>query len=303
MALVLAVLPVFAWWAVRRGDRLGVAVLVLGLAFLAQCTVQSDYPERKMLILLPLIVPIAVGGILRLGELRAWVRAEPRRRRWLVAWAGWVLVVAVVTLAVTLPARLVPWGPLADILGLPARARFTWTGSIGGLIVLGGAIGVPALLVLLAAWDRPRVARVAGGLLLAVMLVPLAGLDARYVFTHVTSRYRDTMIDEATRIDGTVTTVDGYAMQLYNTSRPVLEGYVFGMSEEAYEQAVVRFHAEGRGSYLYDYADPGAPTRWERLGFRLVERLPIQLPRDRVLGVFVYDPQGARTVRAIVSGP
>jgi hypothetical protein len=44
---------------------------------------------------------------------------------------------------------------------------------------------------------------------------------------------------------------------------------------------------------MYAYADPKSRTRYEALGFRLVETLPVLLPRGATLGRYVFDSTGA----------
>ena len=58
-----------------------ITVLALAVAFAAQATVQSDYPQRKMLLLLVFAVPVAVGGLLRLHDFSAWAGGRTRAAR------------------------------------------------------------------------------------------------------------------------------------------------------------------------------------------------------------------------------
>jgi len=291
MVLVLVMLPVFAWWTSRSHDRLGMAVLALGLAFVAQTAVQSDYAPRKMLVLLPFALPIAVGGLARVGGWREWVAAS-RRRRWFAAL--WITGVAVATVVIIAPPNLSHWAFARRVLGAPLPADLSYrAGLAGALVTLGALIGTMGVLGLVAGWRRPRLARIAGAALVTAMLVPLVVLDVRYVFTDVRTTYRDAMIAAGPDVNGEVTAGGAsYAMQLYNSSRPVLQGYVFGMTVPEYERAVVRYFAEGRATSMFAYADPGS-TRWTDLGFRLVETYPIALPYGHVMGRFVY--AGPRT--------
>ena len=167
-------------------------------------------------------------------------------------------------------------------------------------MVIGALVGVPALLAVLAAWTRPRLARMAAAVLVVAMLGPLAVLDGLHVFTRVTTTYRDAMIDAGPLVNGRVTGGLSYAMQLHNSSRAVLasavsasgwgQGLPLDEATEQYEQTLVRLFAEGRASYLYAYAGADALDRWTPLGFRLVETLPIILPKGRQMGLWIYDP-------------
>jgi hypothetical protein len=293
MALALAVLPVFGWWTLRKGDARGIAVVSFGLAFVLQTALQSDYPERKMLVLLPLLIPVAAGGVLRLGEWRDWIAQARHGRAILVAWSGWAVAVSCLALLLTVPVHLLDWRVMARSLKMPPIRELTYGGSGGSAVLLGAVLGIPALLVLLAAWRNRSVARAAAAILVIAMVGPLLAFDARYVFTHVTWTDRDAMIAEGARIDDKVIAGGGSSMQLYNSSRAVLPAAVAAtgkLPDATYDATLVRYFAEGRASYLYAYAGDDAIARWSPLGFRLVETLPIILPKGKQMGVWVYDP-------------
>ena len=287
MAMALAGLPAFAWWTWRSRNPLGLAVLAFGVAFAAQAVVQSDYPNRKMLMLLPFALPIAVGGALRMPAFVDWVR---ERRLRLAAWVVYLAAVVVGSAILILPPGLVHWTRLAHLFGLPSAAEIAYRdGTLGLVLVLAGLAGVAAVGVLFLAWRRQAIARLAAVALLATMLGPLAAFDMRYVYTDVTTTYRDAMISVGQLPDAAVIAGgSSHAMQLYNSSRAVLQGNVFGMTVSAYEAAVVRFFAEGRARWLFGYSDPAGQARWTGLGFRLVETYPIVLPKDRRMGRYEY---------------
>src|SRR3954451_9677548 len=97
------------------------------------------------------------------------------------------------------------------------------------------------------------------------------------------------MITAAPTTSGALTARgSSYAMQLYNTSRPVLEGYPFGMTVAEYEQAVVRYFREGRAVGMFAYADAGGRRRWESLGFKLDHMLDIVQPNGQHIGYYVF---------------
>ncbi len=301
MVVTLLALPAFAWWTRRSGDRLGIATLSLAAAFAAQAAIQSDYPERKMLILLAFAVPIAAGGVLRAGAWRSWL-AERRGRT--VAAVAWLAIVIAGTLLIVLPPAWTHWPALARALDLPRAASISYrVGPAGKLIVAGALVGVVAIVALLAGWRRVVVARVAGVVLLGAMLVPLLYLDRAHVFAHVRTTYRDALIEVRPVVDGQTTAGSlSFGMQLYNTGMPVLEGYVYGMTRAEYEAAVVRFFEEGRATALFSYATGESLARWTNLGFRLVETYDMVLPKREVMGRYVFDPPaGRRRVQLVVA--
>lgn len=285
-ALTLLVLPVFAWWTVRSRSPLGTTVLALAGAFAAQCTIQSDYPQRKMLLLLAFAIPIAVGGLLRLSSFLDSIRVRNPLR---ITAAAWLIMVVLGTLVLLAPPDLSHWRVLARVLGLPAAAGMGYrVGDEGRLLFACALAGVAATVVLAISWRHARRARITGIVLLVAMLLPLVALDLRYVFTNVTTAYRDAMRSVASLPDHSVIGGSGHAMLLYNDAKAVLQGNVYGMTVSEYEVAVVRYYAEGRARWMFGYADGAGRARWTPRGFRLVETYPIDLPKGRILGRYEY---------------
>jgi len=237
--------------------------------FVVQAGFVADYPARKFLAILAVVVPIVAAAALDLGAFRAWAI----ERRWRqAALLGWLAATVAITL---LEIRFRPFG-----------------GLIGLSITIAAGVGSAAIVALTLLRGRAVTAIATTALALA-MLVPIVGADVRFVFRNPAFTYRDAQIAVAPVVNGT-TTAGGlsFGMQLYNSSRPVLHGYFFGMTRSEYEQDVVRMFAEGGASSLFDYVDDTPRMRWEALGFSVVETYDITLPRGRVLGRYVFDPAG-----------
>jgi hypothetical protein len=270
LGLFLASLPVFVWSLVRRPSPTGV-LIGSGLIFLvAQTAVVADYPARKGLMLLPFALPIAMTGILLLGPFREWLGM----RRWRLMAAGvWLVVALAITLLET---------PLRPV---PAH------GTVLAMIVAGaGVVGVVAIAIVAVARRIGIVLPAMATIGLAV-LAPLLYADAAFVYRHATFTYRDAQVEVRPVIDGQLTAGGwSFGMQLYNTSRPVVNGYFYGMSRSDYEHNVVRMFAEGRASSLFAYVNAGTRSHLESLGFRLVDTYDILLPRGQILGRYVFAP-------------
>ena len=269
LALFLASLPVFGWSAIRRPNPTTVFIGA-GLVFLmAQTAVVADYPARKGLMLIVFALPIAATGTLLLGPFRDWLRE--RRRRVLLA-AAWLVIVLAVTLLES-PLQRMPHGAVLAV-------------------VVAGASVVALAGIVVVALSRPGAVRVAG--LAAVglaVLAPLSYADAAFVFRHPTFTYRDALIQVRPVVDERQNAGGwSFGMQLYNTSRAIMNGYFYGITRSQYEQNVVRAFSEGLASSMFDYVDDLTQSRWESLGFQMVETYDIVLPRDQVLGRYVFDP-------------
>jgi hypothetical protein len=292
LLLFLLSLPVFTWQAIRA--RRPSAVLIasaIGLVLLQSLFV-ADYPVRKYLILLVLVVPVVVEGILRADDYLAWAR---RGRGRSIATLAWALLAVAALVSLLLPSGLAPVLGLYQLVGEP---RVTVDGHRNATLALvvhvAGAIGVAAILVGLLL--RRRLVRAAAGLALAVaVLLPLAYVDRVYVFGRPVYTYRDSLIAVG-RVLGDEPTAGSWSvgMQLYNRSKPSLSGYHYGQSREAYLADVVRAFQEGRAVALFGYTEDANRDLWERLGFELVESYEMRLPLDHVLSRYRYVGDDAR---------
>jgi hypothetical protein len=270
LGLFLASLPVYVWSLLRRPSPAGI-LIGTGLIFLvAQTAVVADYPARKGLMLLLFALPIAATGILLLGPFREWLGI----RRWRLIVAGvWLVVALAITLLET---------PLRPV---PAH------GSVLATIVAGaGVVGVAAIAIVAVA-RRIRIVLPGMAAMGLAVLAPLLYADVAFIYRHATFTYRDAQIQVRPVVDGQQTAGGwSFGMQLYNTSRPVVNGYFYGMSRADYERNVVRMFTEGRASSLFEYVDDATRTQLDSLGFRLVDTYDILLPRGQILGRYVFAP-------------
>jgi hypothetical protein len=286
LLLFLLSLPVFSWRTIRT--RRPSAVLIasaFGLVLLQSLFV-ADYPVRKYLILVVLVVPVVVDGILHADQYVDWARQSRLRA---VATIAWGLLAVAMLVSLLLPSGLAPALGLYQLVGEPRVIVDGYRNATLGLIVhVAGAIGVVAILTGLLL--RRRLVRVAVGLALAVaVLLPLAYVDRVYVFGRPTYTYRDALI----AVDGVLgeeATAGSWSvgMQLYNHSKPSLSGYHYGQSREAYLADVVRAFKEGRAVALFGYTEGVNRGLWEGLGFELVESYEIRLPLGHVLSRYRY---------------
>ncbi|HEX2754879.1 MAG TPA: hypothetical protein VHM48_05420 [Candidatus Limnocylindrales bacterium] len=271
VGVVLASIPVFAWTLLRRPNAWMVLIAASLAAFLAQTSFVADYPERKFIMVMIFALPVAAAGVFGWRRFQAWVTADHRR---LVAATVWL------TGAVFVAAWASPFGKVPPHGSILAR-----------IVLVAGLVGAAALVALLIV-RRPRFTTLAALVLAAAILVPLAYADLAFVYRRPTFTYRDAQI-AATRDVGDQETAGSlsFGMQLYNGSRSVLNGVTVPQAE--YEADIVRFFREGGATSMYAYADPKSRTRYESLGFRLVETLPILLPRGMKLGRYVFGASGA----------
>lgn len=270
VGVVLASLPVFVFTLVRRPTAWMVLVAASLAAFLLQTFIVADYPERKFIMVMLFALPIAASGVLGMRAFQAWAMADHRRLVATTVWLSGALFVA----AWTSPFGKTP--PHGSIL-----VR---------IVLVAGLVGTAALVALLIA-RRPRLTTAAAIVLGIAIVAPLAYADLSFVYRHQTFTYRDAQIAAASTVGGQTTAGSlSLGMQLYNGSRSVLNGYTARVPTAEYEADIVRFFREGGATSMYSYVDPDERAHWESLGFRLVETLPIVLPRGLKLGRYEFGP-------------
>ncbi len=267
LLLVLLGLPIFLWWTAQSKRPWALLTVSLLALFILQSAAVADYPYRKFLIVTVFAVPIAITAILRGASYWHWLRARPPR---LILGAVYAVLVVIVFVEHLVSTNL--GAPLTRLIELAAV-----------LFVAGSA----AFLI------APRFLRTPIAAILAVtILLPLAYVDWREIYHRPTYTYRDALIASGQVLNGHVTAGDlSFAMQLYNTSTPVLEGYVYGLTREEYNSDVVRAFTDGHASWLFAYTRPAIRAHWEAEGFRLVETYSIKLPNGWLMGRYAYGPK------------
>jgi hypothetical protein len=283
LGLFLVSLPVFVWSMARRPT--GLAVLIgLGLVFfVAQSVFVADYPARKFLMMMLFALPVVASGLLGSTGFRRWLGADRRR---VIAAGAWLAAALVIT------------GLESSMRPVPPHGA-----TLVRIVAAGGIVGIAAIVIVAIAvvsTSSRRMVGMAGMVLMSLaVLAPLLYADAAFVYRRPTFTYRDAMIEVRPVVDGRSTAGGwSFAMQLYNTSRPVLNGYFFGISRSDYERDVVRMFVEGGATSMFDYVDSKTRSQWESLGFRLVDTYAIILPRGQRLGRYVL---GSATVLSRIS--
>lgn len=276
VGVVLASLPVFAWTILRRPNAWMVVIAASLVAFLAQTSLVADYPERKFMMVMLFALPVAISGLLGWRAFQAWAMADHRK---LVAVTAWLSCALFVTALASPLGAVVPHGTL-----------------LARIVIGAGLIGVAAIVVFLLIGREG--ARTGAALVLAVAIVaPLAYADLAFVYRRPTFTYRDAQTAAARDIGDQITAGSlSFGMQLYNGSRSVLNPTT--LPEAEYEADLLRFFREGGATTMYSYTDVKSRTRWEALGFRLVETLPILLPKGEKLGRYVFATSGSLVTAA-----
>lgn len=290
LLLFLLSLPVFLWLTIRTRRPSAVLIASAFGFLLLQSLFVADYPVRKYLILLVLVLPVVVEGALNADKYLGWAR---RGRERTIATIAWGALAVAVLVSLLVPSGLAPTLGLYQLVGEPRLTADDYSNATLRLVVhVAGAIGVAAIVIGLLLPKR-RV-RVVAGLALAVAIVlPLAYVDRVYVFGRPTYTYRDALIavDRAIGDQPTAGSLS-VGMQLYNRSKPSLSGYHYGQTRAAYLADVVRAFKEGRAVALFAYTEGEHRALWEQLGFELVETYEIRLPLGHVLSRYRYVGDG-----------
>ena len=244
LVVALASLPLFVYAVWRYRGRLDAAVLGVLAFFLAQTIFVNDFPQRKMLVLLPIVLAVIAAAHARMPEV---LQRMPWARRTVVAAVVSGLALWVAFLSQGLAARL-------DVPGWVVRGGFKT-----GVTAMAVTVGVLLIVLPLATQRRPRVRLALDASLLVCLAAPGAFLGVKYIYAHPTYTYRDAMIAAAPQVNGRVTAGGlSYSMRLYNSSVPVLDPYNVprealrsldeAPGERALYRGVVRLHRVGRSA-------------------------------------------------------
>lgn len=279
-------IPVFFWRVRSARDNTEILILNLIGFLILQSIVINDYPMRKLVILLPLVIAVIVVAARHFPNYRASLQDNDRGWNNYVFFAGLsfaaALGIAVVYVMNYLSDHLVSAGGVA------------WF-NLAVLFVVGLAV----FTFLLGKRKIPDVLAV--GMIL-VFLVPNIYMDFRYVYGNRTYYFRDAMIAMGERIDGKVT-VGGcsYGFRLYNTSIPVLDSYIYkyGVNLEAkdqFEKDFDRSFVQGIGSYSVAYTGetPGLAVGIDYMtkhNMHLVQRYELPDYMNTDIGIYAYKPE------------
>lgn len=212
----LVALPVFVHRAIKFRRDGDVGVLSVLSFFLLQSLLTQDYPERKHLLILPMVILLAAGAWGYRDVFLDWLRQGRGRTIGFSIYWG-------VALLLTIYFFLRNRGLVAP--GDLHRAYWFDGVCLSALLLLAGLV-------------LNRLGGFRSGLrslsFLAALALVVPGSVASWVFVYhsPTYVYRDALKGLAPEINGKV--VPGgisYAMRLYNTSIPVLNSYAYGYSE------------------------------------------------------------------------
>lgn len=283
----LLALPVFAYSSLARKDRLGVAVLALTGTFVVQSMVVNDYSYRKFLVLLPLVVVTIATAFSRRDDTLTGMRASRQLRTWAAIYASLAsLGVFVLYWRYSHAILLAPTTVYRIETNKIVSQPFAMFGIANYLNLL--SLGVAgALVVGYFLWGRWP-ARSFAALAIVALAVPNLYLASHFVFANPSFGYRDAMIAAGRDIDGKIVAGGlSYGMRLYNTSQPVMNGYVWANDPTAYNWTWRRLFDEDVADSSFSYTDPKTQARMAEVGLYLEKEYSFRLPRGKFLGRYV----------------
>ena len=279
--LFLLSLPILIWRVSSHRNNTEIFLLSL-LTFLgAQSVMINDYPMRKLVILLPLVIMVIGVAGKHIIEYLHHLDSKPGGLTILRSYVVFVLAISVVIAVV----YMIP--NISDVASLPGGL-----GLVNLLVLL--SLGLITLVMLRHSLHIPRY------LVLLLIVLTFASniyMDCNYVFMNRTYYFRDAMKAMGSRTNGQVIVGGcGYGFRLYNSSKPVLDAYVYkyGVSQEQkdkYDDDFEYLISEGIGAYsiayLVDFPESATGMDYmHKHGLQLVEQyiLPDHLGAD--VGLF-----------------
>ena len=261
----LVVLPVFLHKLKTQKTKFDILLFNLLLFLGLQSMVINDYPERKLVIILPLVVTLIAIGFFSDAK-GYWKRMQEEgsiRFVKLYWFAAYMLSFSV-------------WIVYSFVM---YRSPYFLEVKMALLLNLGVFITGSVFMVSYFLQGR-SISRIWITLVLMLMLLPNIYLDDKYVYQDRTFFYRDAMIRMAEEVDGQIL-IGGcsFGFRLYNDSIPVLDWYNYYIPRqmERYDLMFDFLLAEGVGNYSLAYTQgenmdsPIEAGYMEKHGLRLVE--------------------------------
>jgi hypothetical protein len=257
-------LPVFLFRMFKERNRFSFLVAALIACLMLQFSVVSDAPQRKLVLLSPLVVLVVGMSVSYVGRLVTAVRSSRAGQAAMLLWlavAGYWFVVVFRAVSGNLESRM-------RALSLVCVALFIGV-VLAALIARGRFIGSLALIGC------------------ASVVLPGAYFSAAHLWTAPTYRYRDAMAASAQYLNGHVTAGgDSYSFRLYNSSVPVLDPNLYMYSgNQLYWPYLYRLFGEGKAQCLVSKADQS----YADLGLRQVARFEIDAENTPAVGVYCSD--------------
>jgi len=279
-ALLLALLfalPAHLLAAWQRRSRFSLLVACVALAFVAQTAFLNDYPERKLVIVVPLALLVIVDGADHFAAFAERLAHAAVARR---AYLGFVIVATLAVVASWLRGRV------------SQSIVLDWRGP-RALLPLALAAALLTTAAAVAAFRRWRRAGLLAGVAVAAALVPPAIAGAGVTWAAPTFTYRDAMRDLAHYGDGQRFAGGlSIALQLYNHTHAFMSPYGFDHRDAAYRAALARLTNEGRVDFTAGFADGSGgdfSTRTaQALGFAPVREYLVRAGADAPVRVAVY---------------
>jgi hypothetical protein len=254
-------LPVFVYRAFRERDRFAFLVALLVAFLVLQFTIVPDAPQRKLVLLSPLVV-LVVG--MSIAYLRPFIAAVGSNRG---AQAAILLWLAVAEFWFVESVRT-------------ARGSFDFgMWAVSALCVVSlGAVLLAALI------GAGRFGRALATIGIASAILPGLYFSAEQIWMKPSYRYRDAMAAAAPYLNGRVVAgAYSYEFRLYNNSMPVLDPNLYLYSDmQGYTQYLHRLFSDGTAQCLVANAD----MPYASLGLKQVARFEIDAEDTRFMGVY-----------------
>ena len=254
-------LPVFLYRMSRERDTFSFLVAALTALLLLQYCVVPDSPQRKLVLLSPLIVLIVGMAVPYVGRFMAAVGSSRAGQAtmllWLAAVEYWVAAVY----------RAVNGSLDSGMKTLSVACVALLIGVLVAALIGGGRLSRALAVV---------------GCFSAVL--PGVYFSAENLWIDPTYRYRDAMTASAPYLNGHVTAGGySYSFRLYNSSVPVLDPNMYLYSDiQLYWQYLSRLFREGTAQCLVTNADGS----YGYLGLKQVAKFEIDVEDTPAMGLY-----------------
>ncbi|MEQ8235806.1 MAG: hypothetical protein ABRQ23_03400 [Syntrophomonadaceae bacterium] len=209
-------IPVFIKKVISERNNFDILILNLLLFLFMQSIVINDYPLRKLIIMLPLVIIfIAISITYASRFIEEYTSTESKRHSLILLW--------IVVLIFTVLVSSIYINPHVTELGAFSTGNITYL-NWGVFLVVSVIMSFHYLFSV-------RIKTIGIVICLMLALLPNLALDAKYIFLNRTYYFRDSMIGMSDKVDGKIVAGGfAYGFRLYNKSIPTLNFYITSYS-------------------------------------------------------------------------
>lgn len=244
LATFASCLPIFIYKLIKHRNINDIFLASLLGFFLLQSLIINDYPYRKLIIMLPMVLLLIAYSITEYKNFIIFVRKNVSYYILYFLYVAFCVMGAVGILLINSSKNFVRFDFLVD-----------------GINIILPILIFQIILILIYLTNKKIKDKYLISIIIILIMLPNMFLSVRYIYSNPTYSYRDTMIYLSNYIDDKIVAGGmGHGFRLYNTSVPIVNPYGIMYSEngmEKYNSLVDQIRKENDVPYILLYTFTG----------------------------------------------